>query len=104
MKRRDMVLILMFLFIGTSTVDAQKIVNLFDNPGFEEGTGTDLQDIPGWELYKQENATGLLSIDTEEAIEGEQCVFIEVTDVPAGGSWNLRFNHTRRFSVVQGTT
>ena len=104
MKRRDGVLILMFLFIGTSTVDAQKIVNLFDNPGFEEGTGTDLQEIPGWRLYKQENATGLLSIDTKEAFEGEQCVFIEVTDVPAGGTWNLRFDHTRRFSVVLGTT
>jgi hypothetical protein len=104
MKPRDMVLILMFLFIGTSTVDAQKIVNLFDNPGFEEGTGTEVQDIPGWQLYKQENATGLLSIDTQEAIEGEQCVFIEVTGVPAGGSWNLRFDHMRRFSVVLGTT
>ena len=103
MKRRVVVLILMFLLIGTSTVDAQKIVNLFDNPGFEEGMGTDVQDIPGWQLYKQEDATGLLSIDTE-AVEGEQCVFIEVTGVPAGGSWNLRFDHTRRFSVVQGTT
>ena len=104
MKRRDVVLILMFLFIGTPMVDAQEIVNLFDAPGFEEGTGTDVQDIPGWQLYMQNDATGLLSIDTEEAIEGEQCVFIEVTGVPAGGSWNLRFDHTRRFSVVQGTT
>ena len=104
MKCKGVVLILMFLFIGTSTVDAQKIVNLFDNPGFEEGTGIDVQDIPGWQLYKQENATGLLSIDTKDAIEGEQCVFIEVTGIPAGGSWNLRFDHTRRFSVVQGTT
>jgi len=104
MKRKDVVLILMFLFIGTSTVNAQKIVNLFDNPGFEEGTGTDVQDIPGWRLYIQENASGLLTIDTKEAIEGQQCVFIEVTGVPAGGSWNLRFDHTRRFSVVLGTT
>ncbi len=104
MKRIDVVLILMFLFIGTSTVDAQQIVNLFDNPGFEEGTGTDVQEIPGWRLYKQSDATGLLSIDTEEALEGKQCVFIEVTGVPAGGTWNLRFDHTRRFSVVQGTT
>jgi hypothetical protein len=104
MKRRDIILILMFLFIGARPVDAQKIVNLFDNPGFEEGTGTEVQDIPGWQLYKQENATGLLSIDTDEAIEGEQCVFIEVTGVPAGGTWNLRFDHTRRFSVVLGTT
>jgi hypothetical protein len=104
MKRRDMVLILMFLLIGTSMVDAQDIVNLFDNPGFEEGTGTDVQDIPGWQLYKQEEATGLLTIDTQQAVEGKQCVLIEVTGVPAGGSWNLRFDHTRRFSVVQGTT
>jgi len=104
MKRRNVVLILMFLLIGTSMVDAQEIVNLFDNPGFEEGTGTDVQDIPGWQLYKQDNATGLLTIDTEEAIEGKQCVFIEVTGVPAGGSWNLRFDHTRRFSVEQGKT
>jgi hypothetical protein len=104
MKRRDLILVLMFLLIGTSIVDAQEIVNLFDNPGFEEGTDIDVQEIPGWQLYKQENATGLLSIDTEEAIEGEQCVFIEVTGVPAGGTWNLRFDHTRRFSVVQGTT
>ena len=104
MKRKDVVLVLMFLFIGTSTVDAQKIVNLFDNPGFEEGTGIDVQDIPGWRLYIQENASGLLSIDTKEAIEGEQCVFIEVTGVPAGGTWNLRFDHMRRFSVVLGTT
>ena len=104
MKRRDLVLILMFLCIGTSTVDAQKIVNLFDNPGFEEGTGTEVQEIPGWRLYKQSDATGLLSMDTKEAIEGKQCVFIEVTGVPAGGTWNLRFDHTRRFSVVLGTT
>jgi hypothetical protein len=98
------VLILTFLFIGTSTVEAQKIVNLFDNPGFEEGTGTDVQDIPGWRIYAQEDASGLLSIDTREAIEGGQCVFIEVTGVPAGGTWNLRFDHIRRFSVVLGTT
>ncbi|MHC4596763.1 MAG: carbohydrate binding domain-containing protein, partial [Planctomycetota bacterium] len=104
MKRKDVVLILMFLLIGTSMVDAQEIVNLFDNPGFEEGTGTDVQDIPGWQLYKQSNATGLLSIDTEQAIEGKQCVFIEVTGVPAGGTWNLRFHHTRRFSVKKGVT
>ena len=104
MRRRDVVLILMFLLIGTSMVDAQEIVNLFDNPGFEEGEGTDVQEIPGWQLYKQENATGLLTIDTEEAIEGKQCVFIEVTGVPAGGTWNLRFDHTRRFSVEQGMT
>ncbi len=104
MKRRDVVLILMFLLIGTSMVDAQEIVNLFDNPGFEEGTGMDVQEIPGWQLYKQSDATGLLSIDTEEAIEGKQCVFIEVTGVPAGGTWNLRFDHTRRFSVEKGVT
>ena len=104
MKRRDMVLILMFLLIGTSMVDAQEIVNLFDNPGFEEGTGNEVQEIPGWRLYAQENASGLLTIDTEEAIEGKQCVFIEVTGVPAGGTWNLRFDHTRRFSVEQGVT
>jgi len=102
MKRRDVVLILMFLLIGTSMVDAQEIVNLFDNPGFEDGTGMDVQEIPGWQLYKQSDATGLLTIDTEEAIEGEQCVFIEVTGVPAGGTWNLRFDHTRRFSVEKG--
>jgi len=102
MKRRDLILVLMFLLIGTSIVDAQEIVNLFDNPGFEEGTGMDVQEIPGWQLYKQSDATGLLTIDTEEAIEGEQCVFIEVTGVPAGGTWNLRFDHTRRFSVEKG--
>jgi len=104
MKRKDMVLILMLLCIGTSTVEAQKIVNLFDNPGFEEGTGTDVQEIPGWRIYTQENASGLLSVDTREPIEGGQCVFIEVTGVPAGGTWNLRFDHIRRFSVVLGTT
>jgi len=104
MKRKDMVLILMLLCIGTSTVEAQKIVNLFDNPGFEEGTGTDVQEIPGWRIYTQEDASGLLSVDTREAIEGGQCVFIEVTGVPAGGTWNLRFDHIRRFSVVLGTT
>ena len=99
MKRKDVVLILMFLLVGTSMVDAQEIVNLFDNPGFEEGTGTEVQEIPGWRLYGQENASGLLTIDTEEAIEGKQCAFIEVTGVPAGGTWNLRFDHTVRFSV-----
>ncbi len=104
MKRRDVVLILMFLLIGTSMVDAQEIVNLFDNPGFEEGEGNQVQEIPGWRVYTQENASGLLTIDTEEAIEGKQCVFIEVTGVPAGGTWNLRFDHTRRFSVEQGVT
>ncbi len=104
MKRRNVVMILMFLLIGTSMVDAQEIVNLFDNPGFEEGTEIEAQEIPGWRLYKQEEATGLLSIDTDESVEGEQCVFIEVTGVPAGGSWNLRFDHTRRFSVEQGET
>jgi len=102
MKCRDVVLILMFLLIGTSMVDAQEIVNLFDNPGFEEGTGTDVQEIPGWRVYTQENASGLLTIDTEEAIEGKQSVFIEVTGVPAGGAWNLRFDHIRRFSVEKG--
>ncbi len=104
MKCKDVVLILMFLLIEISLVDAQEIVNLFDNPGFEEGTGTDVQEVPGWRLYIQENASGLLTIDTEEAIEGRQCVFIEVTGVPAGGTWNLRFEHTRRFSVKQGET
>jgi hypothetical protein len=104
MKHRYLVLILMFLLIGTSIVNAQEIVNLFDNPGFEEGTEIEAQEIPGWQLYKQEEATGLLSIDTDEAIEGEQCAFIEVTGVPAGGSWNLRFDHLRRFSVEKGVT
>ena len=104
MKRKDVVLILMFLLVGTSMVDAQEIVNLFDNPGFEEGTGTEVQEIPGWRLYGQENASGLLTIDTEEAIEGKQCAFIEVTGVPAGGTWNLRFDHTERFSVKKGET
>ena len=104
MRRRGVVLIFMFLLIGTSMVDAQEIVNLFDNPGFEEGTEMDVQEIPGWQLYKQEDATGLLSIDTDEAIEREQCVLIEVTGVPAGGSWNLRFDHIRRFNVEQGET
>ncbi|MDI6450486.1 carbohydrate binding domain-containing protein [Anaerobaca lacustris] len=104
MKCEHVLLILMFLSTAAIVVNAQGIVNLFDNPGFEEGTGTDVQEIPGWRLYSQENATGLLSIDTEEAIEGKQCVRIEVTGVPAGGAWNFRFDHTRRFSVEQGET
>jgi regulation of enolase protein 1 (concanavalin A-like superfamily) len=104
MKCRDVVVVLMFLLLATSLVHAQEIVNLFDNPGFEEGTGTDVQEIPGWRLYIQENASGLLTVDTEEALEGKQCVLIEVTGVPAGGTWNLRFEHTRRFSVQQGET
>ncbi len=104
MRSKEVILILMFALVATSLVQAQEIVNLFDNPGFEEGTGTDVQSIPGWNLYVQENATGLLSIDTKEALEGKQCVFIKVTGVPAGGTWNLRFEHTRRFSVKQGET
>ena len=104
MKHRNMIMILIVLFIGASIAYAEEIENLFDNPGFEEGRGEDLQEIPGWKLYKQENATGLLSIDTEEAIEGDQCVRIEVTGVPAGGRWNLRFDHTRRFRVEKGET
>jgi len=99
MKRIHTTLILTFLIIGTSIVCADEIENLFDNPGFEEGKGRDLQAIPGWNIYTQEGATGLLSIDDEEQIEGKQCVMIEVTSVPAGGEWNLRFEHSRRFSV-----
>jgi hypothetical protein len=104
MKSKDVAPILVFLLIATSLVQAQEIVNLFDNPGFEEGTGTDVQTIPGWGLYAQSNATGLLTVDTEQALEGKKCVFIKVTAVPAGGAWNLRFDHTRRFRVTQGET
>lgn len=104
MKRVYTILILTFLIIGTSMAYAQEIENLFDNPGFEEGSGKDLQAIPGWKLYKQSDATGLLSIDDEEQIEGDQCVMIEVTAVPAGGTWNLRFDHDRRFTVEAGET
>lgn len=105
MKRINTILVLMFLIIGASMAYAEEeIENLFDNPGFEEGRGEELQEIPGWKLYKQQNATGLLTIDEEEAIEGDQCVMIEVTGVPAGGRWNLRFDHTRRFQVKKGKT
>ena len=105
MKCRSIVLILVFLIAGTSVAyAAEEIENLFDNPGFEDGKGRDLQAIPGWKLYKQQNATGLLSIDTDEAIEGDQCVMIEVTGVPAGGTWNLRFDHDRRFRVEKDET
>jgi len=104
MKRTRVVLNLMFLLLATSLVNGQEIVNLFENPCFEEVTGTDVQSIPGWNLYVQENATGLLTVDTEQAIEGKKCVFVEVTAVPAGGSWNLRFEHTRRFAVKKGET
>ena len=104
MRCISVVLTLMFLLIATSLVHAQEIVNLFDNPGFEEGTGTDVQTIPGWGLYAQSDATGLLTVDTEQAIEGRKCIRIKVTGVPAGGAWNLRFDHTRRFSVKQGET
>ena len=102
--KRNTVLMLVFLAMVTSMAYAQDIENLFDNPGFEEGSGEDLQEIPGWNLYKQSDATGLLSINTAEAIEGNQCVMIEVTGVPAGGTWNLRFDHDRRFSTEQGVT
>jgi hypothetical protein len=81
-----------------------EIVNLFDNPGFEEGKGKELQSIPGWQMYLQNNGTGHISIDDEEAIEGDQCIRIEVTGVPAGGTWNVRFDHTRRFHVKEGDT
>jgi len=104
MKRIYTILILTFLIIGTSMAYAQEIENLFDNPGFEEGKGRDLLSIPGWAIYAQENATGLISIDDEEQIEGDQCVMVEVTAVPAGGSWNLRFDHARRFSVEKNET
>ncbi|MCU0913053.1 MAG: carbohydrate binding domain-containing protein [Planctomycetes bacterium] len=104
MRSKDVAPILVSLLIATSLVPAQEIVNLFDNPGFEEGTGTDVQTIPGWGLYAQSSATGLLTVDTEQALEGKKCVFIEVTAVPAGGTWNLRFEHTRRFAVKQGET
>lgn len=106
MKLRNVTWILVFLIIGTSMAyAADEIENLFDNPGFEEGPkGKGVQEILGWKLYKQSNATGLLTIDTEEAIEGDRCVYIEVTGVPAGGRWNLRFDHTRRFRVKKGET
>jgi len=104
MKSANTILILIFLVMGTSMAYAQEIENLFDNPGFEDGSGVDLQEIPGWNIYTQEGATGLLSINTTDAIEGNQCVMIEVTGVPAGGEWNLRFDHARRFSVVEGET
>ncbi len=102
--KRNVFLILVFLAMVTSMAYAQDIENLFDNPGFEEGSGVDLQEIPGWVLYKQSDATGFLSINTTEAIEGNQCVMVEVTGVPAGGSWNLRFDHARRFSTEEGVT
>lgn len=104
MKHTNAILILLFLIIGTSMAYADEIENLFDNPGFEEGKGRDLQAIPGWNLYKQSDAAGFISIDDEEQIEGDQCVMIEVTDVPAGGEWNLRFDHDRRFAVEEDET
>ncbi len=106
MKLKSAVLVSIFLLTGICMVYAadDEIVNLFDNPGFEEGRGRDLQAIPGWKLYKQNDATGFLSIDDEEAIEGDQCVMIEVTGVPAGGEWNLRFDHDRRFAVADRVT
>ena len=104
MKHRYLFLALLFLFISASMALAQEIENLFDNPGFEEGKGKELQSIPGWKIYSQLDATGLLTIDTDEAIEGDQCVFIEVTGVPAGGRWNLRFDHERRFRVKKNET
>ena len=105
MKCKSLFLIPMLLILGVCTAySVDEIENLFDNPGFEEGRGKDLQSIPGWKLYKQQDATGLLTIDTDEAIEGDQCVFIEVTGVPAGGTWNLRFDHDRRFRVEAGET
>jgi hypothetical protein len=102
MKRGNIILILMLLIIGTSMALAEEIENLFDNPGFEEGKGRELQDIPGWKIYAQQNATGNLTIDTEEAIEGKQCLFVKVESVPAGGRWNLRLDHARRFQVKKG--
>ncbi len=105
MKFRNMICILTALFIGifvTYATEAQE--NLFDNPGFEEGSGQGLQEVPGWKLYAQSDATGLISVDTENAIEGEQCLLIEVTGVPAGGAWNLRFDHTERFPALVGET
>ena len=104
MKRVHTILILTFLIIGTSIVCADEIENLFDNPGFEEGNGRDLLSIPGWAIYSQMDATGLLSIDDEEQIEGKQCVMIEVTGIPAGGTWDLRFEHARRFSIEDKET
>ncbi|MFC1714594.1 carbohydrate binding domain-containing protein [Candidatus Poribacteria bacterium] len=106
MKLKSAVLVSIFLLTGICMVYAadDEIVNLFDNPGFEEGKGRDLQAIPGWKMYLQNGGTGLLSIDTEEAIEGDQCVMIEVTGVPAGGTWNVRFDHDRRFPVEDRVT
>lgn len=102
---KNVILIVFLVFwVMQLCVYADDVENLFDNPGFEDGKGRDLQTIPGWQLYKQSEATGLLSIDTKEAIEGKQCVMIEVTGVPAGGKWNLRFDHIRRFNVEKGET
>ena len=40
-------MVLIFLVTGLSTAYAEEIENLFDNPGFEEGKGKELQEIPG---------------------------------------------------------
>jgi hypothetical protein len=104
MRSKSIVCVIILLIAGAFMAYAAEPVNLFDNSGFEEGSGRDLQEIPGWNLYAQADATGLLSIDTNEAFEGNQCVHIEVTGVPAGGTWNLRFEHTRNFPAIKDET
>ena len=105
MKLKSAILVLVYVFIGIFMAYAdEEIENLFDNPGFEEGKGKELQSVPGWKIYAQQNATGHLTIDTDEAIEGDQCLFVKVESVPAGGRWNLRLDHARRFTVKKGKT
>jgi hypothetical protein len=105
MRSKSAILVLVYLFIGICVTYAdEEIENLFDNPGFEEGKGKELQSVPGWKIYAQQNATGHLTIDTDEAIEGDQCLFVKVESVPAGGRWNLRLDHDRRFAVKKGKT
>jgi hypothetical protein len=105
MKRINIVLLVAFLIAGVSAAYSadDEVENLFDNPGFEEGPRVrDAQSVNGWNLYLQNNGSALLSIDDEEAIEGDRCAMIEVTGVPAGGTWNVRFEHTRNFHVKKG--
>ncbi len=104
MKHRSMSLILVSLFIGISlTYAADEIENLFDNPGFEDGKAEEAKQIPGWEVYEQ-GGVGSFTLDDEGAIEGDQCLFVDIESVPGGGAWNFRVDHSRRFPVKKGKT
>lgn len=81
LSRYAIVCLLGFVFI-TAQVNAQGELELLNtNPNFEE-------DFKDWSQYINAAAAAIFEIDKNDAIEGEKCVHIEVTNV-SGTNWHV---------------